>query len=473
MRRHVVWALIILGVIALPVLAVSSPIFAATGTCGTACSVSASPAPPTFGAPNTAFAIKVSASPTAAQEAELGYVAVILPDGSVYSCDADDAGCSAPTYLGIGELVSCTIPYGAAGSLASTGDGLIQGCSGTNSQSWEPVSNKYTTSLSAMEAVCTEGGAAGLGGVATGTVGDTSQSGEYTVVVCWLGLASGNTGLYATASFVVCCGSFTTTATETVTTTTTSVSTSIEPTTTTLTGPTTTTTQTTTTTSVPPPSTTTVTTTSIPPPSTTTLTTIESSTTTTTTTTTTTYSTEGPTTTVTVTTTMPTTITSTNTVTTTQTNTATTTQTSTATSTQTTTATSTAQPPSLMVESVNQNNQPITGYWSILRMSGGGQVGTGYTPKTYTGLTPGATYTIELDSYGNCQFSHWSDGVTSDPRAFTASGALTLVGVYNCGSSAAPAVGHAGLEGSLSGLAIILSLIASSALAVTMVRRLR
>jgi hypothetical protein len=63
--------------------------------------------------------------------------------------------------------------------------------------------------------------------------------------------------------------------------------------------------------------------------------------------------------------------------------------------------------------------------------------------------------------------------VTSDPRTFTASGALTLVGVYNCGSSAAPAVGHAGLEGSLSGLAIILSLIASSALAVTMVRRLR
>jgi hypothetical protein len=62
-----------------------------------------------------------------------------------------------------------------------------------------------------------------------------------------------------------------------------------------------------------------------------------------------------------------------------------------------------------------------------------------------------------------------------DLRTFTASRALTLMGVYNCGSGAAPAaaVGRAGLEGSPAGLAIILSLIASSTLAVTVVRRLR
>jgi hypothetical protein len=130
----------------------------------------------------------------------------------------------------------------------------------------------------------------------------------------------------------------------------------------------------------------------------------------------------------------------------------------------------------LTVDSVNQNGQAITGYWSVLRSSGGGQVGTGYTPRAYTGLTPGATYTIELDGYGNCQFSHWQDsGSSVDPRTFTASGALTLVGVYNCGSGAAPAaaVGRVGLQGSLTGLAILLSLVASSALAVTVVRRLR
>jgi hypothetical protein len=67
------------------------------------------------------------------------------------------------------------------------------------------------------------------------------------------------------------------------------------------------------------------------------------------------------------------------------------TQTVTATATQTSTATTTTQPPSLTVDSVNQNGQAITGYWSVLRSSGGGQVGTGYTTRSYAGLTPGAT----------------------------------------------------------------------------------
>jgi hypothetical protein len=114
-----------------------------------------------------------------------------------------------------------------------------------------------------------------------------------------------------------------------------------------------------------------------------------------------------------------------------------------------TNTTTTTQPPSLTVDSVNQNGQAITGYWNVLRLSGGGQVGGGYTPRTYAGLTPrtyagltpSATYTIELDSYGSCQFSHWQDsGSTTDPRSFVATGALTLVGVYDCtGAAAAPA----------------------------------
>jgi hypothetical protein len=120
--------------------------------------------------------------------------------------------------------------------------------------------------------------------------------------------------------------------------------------------------------------------------------------------------------------------------------------TATQTSTQTATATSTttAQPPSLTVESVNQDGQAITGYWTVLRIPGTGQVGTGYTPRTYTGLTPGSTYTIELDSFGSCTFSHWQDtSSTTDPRSFVASGAQTFIGVFDCiGGAEAPA-GHA------------------------------
>jgi hypothetical protein len=167
------------------------------------------------------------------------------------------------------------------------------------------------------------------------------------------------------------------------------------------------------------------------------------------------------------------TVTGTTTETTTKTETAISTQTSTATSTQTTTTTSTAQSPSLTVSSENQHGQAITGFYTVLRTSLGQSISHGYTPDTFSGLTEGTTYEIELDSYGSCQFSHWSDGVTSDPRTFTASGAQMIVGVYDCGSSAAPAVGHSELDSSPADLAIILGLIASSAVAVTAVRRVR
>jgi hypothetical protein len=108
------------------------------------------------------------------------------------------------------------------------------------------------------------------------------------------------------------------------------------------------------------------------------------------------------------------------------------------------TASTTAQPPSLTVESVDQNGQSITGYWNVLRVPGGGQVGTGYTPRTYTGLTPGVTYTIELDSYAQCQFSHWQDTEnTTSLRTFTqTSGSMTFIGVFNCTGSSAGAMGQ-------------------------------
>jgi hypothetical protein len=96
--------------------------------------------------------------------------------------------------------------------------------------------------------------------------------------------------------------------------------------------------------------------------------------------------------------------------------------------------------PSVTIESVNQNGAPITGYWTVLYGPHGGQLATGYTTKTFSGLTSGTKYTVELDSYAGCQFSHWQDTNSgSDVRSFTASGAQTFVGVYTCTSTTATA----------------------------------
>ena len=78
--------------------------------------------------------------------------------------------------------------------------------------------------------------------------------------------------------------------------------------------------------------------------------------------------------------------------------------------------TGTTSGPSVTIESVNPNGQTITGYWTVLY----GAWRTSSTPdttKTFTSLTAGATYSVELDSYSSCQFSHWRDnGATADER---------------------------------------------------------
>jgi hypothetical protein len=88
---------------------------------------------------------------------------------------------------------------------------------------------------------------------------------------------------------------------------------------------------------------------------------------------------------------------------------------------------------------VNQNGATITGYYATLRTSAGKQIKTGYTQVTFTDVTAGTNYEMELDSYASCTFSHWqSGGSTTDPLPFTQpNGPLTMVGVYNCTSGGA------------------------------------
>jgi polyvinyl alcohol dehydrogenase (cytochrome) len=89
---------------------------------------------------------------------------------------------------------------------------------------------------------------------------------------------------------------------------------------------------------------------------------------------------------------------------------------------------------SVTVNSVNQNNSTISGYYTALFDSSGSVVATGFTPKTFT-TTSGSSYSVQVDNYGSCNFYQWSDGVKSNPRTFTASGAMTFTADYNCGGT--------------------------------------
>jgi hypothetical protein len=84
------------------------------------------------------------------------------------------------------------------------------------------------------------------------------------------------------------------------------------------------------------------------------------------------------------------------------------------------------------VGSVDQNGNPLSGFYVAL-IEGGSVTASGFTSATLT-ASAGASYSLQADSYGNCTFSNWSDGVRGNPRSFTAtSGTTSFTAVYNCG----------------------------------------
>lgn len=89
---------------------------------------------------------------------------------------------------------------------------------------------------------------------------------------------------------------------------------------------------------------------------------------------------------------------------------------------------------SVSVNSIDQNNNVISGYYVVLRDSAGSVITTGFTPKAFS-TTSGSSYSIQASSYKSCIFSHWSNGVTSNPMSFTAtSSPQSFTAVYNCGT---------------------------------------
>jgi len=93
------------------------------------------------------------------------------------------------------------------------------------------------------------------------------------------------------------------------------------------------------------------------------------------------------------------------------------------------------------VDSVNQNGVRITGFRTVFYASKGSMIAKGFTPGTFSTMV-GQTYGVLADSYGGCTFVEWSDGVTNDPRSFTATSApVSYTAVYYCGEvSPTPAV---------------------------------
>jgi len=92
------------------------------------------------------------------------------------------------------------------------------------------------------------------------------------------------------------------------------------------------------------------------------------------------------------------------------------------------------------VSSVDQNGNALPGdYYVVFEAAFYGPVydqsnvlTSGMTSSTFT-TTAGSSYTLQVYDYRDCTFSHWSDGVSSDPMQFTAtSGASSFTAVYYC-----------------------------------------
>jgi hypothetical protein len=89
---------------------------------------------------------------------------------------------------------------------------------------------------------------------------------------------------------------------------------------------------------------------------------------------------------------------------------------------------------SVTVSSVDNDNNVLTGYYVQILDPSGNVVATGYTPQTFSDLVAGASYSVQVDGYQSCSFSHWSNGANADPMTFTASSSQAFTATLRCGS---------------------------------------
>jgi hypothetical protein len=85
---------------------------------------------------------------------------------------------------------------------------------------------------------------------------------------------------------------------------------------------------------------------------------------------------------------------------------------------------------SIIVNSVNQLGNPITGYYTGLYDQNNNFITSGYTSVTFGNLIVQRTYFVYPENYAGCTFNHWQDsGSTTQERQVNANG-QTLTAVY-------------------------------------------
>jgi hypothetical protein len=95
---------------------------------------------------------------------------------------------------------------------------------------------------------------------------------------------------------------------------------------------------------------------------------------------------------------------------------------------------------SVTVKSLDSGGKPIFGFYTVLYDSSGKVVSTGFTTKSFS-TRGGQTYLVSVGGFGKCSFTRWSDGITSNPRKFTAANSsLSFTAVFDCApaSTASP-----------------------------------
>jgi hypothetical protein len=91
-------------------------------------------------------------------------------------------------------------------------------------------------------------------------------------------------------------------------------------------------------------------------------------------------------------------------------------------------------PAEVTVRSADQNGNLIYGYYTTLYDQNGNFLKAGFTTVTFSPLTTGAQYTVQVADYGSCSFSHWMDsGSTNRQRTYTGGSEPVLTAIYNCG----------------------------------------
>src|SRR5262249_1516007 len=103
----------------------------------------------------------------------------------------------------------------------------------------------------------------------------------------------------------------------------------------------------------------------------------------------------------------------------------------------------------LTVSGRDQNNNSISGLWTILKQ-GTATIGSGFSTITYT-VASGVQYSIGMGNFNTFFFDHWLDnGSAANPRSISINSNTNLVAVYRVTNMAiSPTSGAGGTSATL------------------------